>query len=54
MDDLPELMEAERQFLDRVKAGYLHLVKYQSMLENTVKMVVLSPLLHLAGLFLPT
>lgn len=53
VDDLPELMESERQLLDLVKASYLNLVKYQPMLENTVKMVVLSPLLHLAGLFLP-
>lgn len=53
VDDLPELMEFERQFLDRVKSSYLNLVKYPPMLENTVKMVVLSPLLHLAGFFLP-
>ncbi len=51
-DDLPELTAQEKQQLDRVKASYLNLDKYP-MLENTVKMVVLSPLLDLAGFYLP-
>lgn len=52
-DDLPELSEFEQQFLDQVKASYLNLLMYPPMLESTVKMVVLSPLLHLAGFYLP-
>lgn len=52
-DDLPELTEFEKQFLDKVKASYLNLLLYPPMLESTVKMVVLSPLLHLAGFYLP-
>lgn len=51
-DDLPEITEAEKQQLDRVKASYLNLVEYPPMLENTVKMVVLAPVLDLAGFFL--
>lgn len=51
-DDLPEITEMEKQKLDRVKASYLNLVEYPPMLENTVKMVVLAPVLDLAGFFL--
>ncbi len=52
-DDLPEVSAAEKQRLDQVKASYSHLLKYPPLLENTVKMVVLSPLLELAGFYLP-
>ena len=51
-DDLPEISGLEKQQLDRVKACYLNLVQY-SMLEEAVKMVVVSPLLNLAGFYLP-
>lgn len=51
-DDLPEVTDIEKQQLDRVKASYLNLIKYPPMLENTVKMVVLAPVLDLAGFFL--
>ncbi len=50
-DNLPEITDLEKQQLDRVKASYLNLVKY-SMLEEAVKMVVVSPLLNLAGFYL--
>ncbi len=53
IDELPEISEFEKQFLDQVKASYFNLVEYPPMLENTVKMVVLSPLLHFAGFYLP-
>lgn len=52
-DNLPEIRELEKQQLDRVKASYSNLLKYPPLLENTVKMVVLSPLLDLAGFYLP-
>jgi hypothetical protein len=52
-DDLPEITEEEKQRLDRVKASYSNLVAAPPLLENTVKMVVLSPLLDLAGFYLP-
>ncbi len=51
--DLLEISQAEKQRLDRVKASYSNLLNYPPLLENTVKMVVLSPLLDLAGFYLP-
>ncbi|WP_375494216.1 type I restriction endonuclease [uncultured Nostoc sp.] len=50
--DLPELSDLEKQSLKEVKAEYLHLSKYP-ILEPVVKMVVLSPLLRLAGFYQP-
>ena len=49
---MPEITDIEKQQLDRVKASYLNLIKYPPLLENTVKMVVLAPVLDLAGFFL--
>ena len=51
--ELPESSEQEKQQLDRIQASYLHLVSQTSMVEDVVKMVVLSPLLYLADFFLP-
>ncbi|MCL1474091.1 restriction endonuclease subunit R [Argonema antarcticum] len=51
-DNLPEITDFDKQFLDQVKASYFNLIKYPPMLETTVKMVVLSPLLQLAGFYL--
>ncbi|NER31834.1 MAG: restriction endonuclease subunit R [Symploca sp. SIO1C4] len=51
-DDLPKLNDWERQILDEVKSNYLHLSQYP-MLEAIVKMVVLSPLLRIAGFYRP-
>ncbi|MEH2181536.1 type I restriction enzyme HsdR N-terminal domain-containing protein [Nostoc sp.] len=50
--DLPELSDLEKQSLNEIKAEYLHLSKYP-ILEPVVKMVVLSPLLRLAGFYQP-
>jgi hypothetical protein len=49
---LPEISDCEKQRLDRVKESYLNLTM-RPMLEDLVKMVVLSPLLDLAGFYLP-
>ena len=51
-DNLPEITDSEKQRLDRVKASYRNLLKHPPLLENTVKMVVLSPLLDLADFYL--
>ena len=51
-EDLPGLSDVEKQTLDEVKASYLHLSDYP-LLEPLVKMVVLSPLLKLAGFYKP-
>ena len=50
--ELPPLTESEQQRLDRVKAIYANLAR-RSVLENTVKMAIVSPLLDLAGFYLP-
>ncbi|MCC5621456.1 type I restriction enzyme HsdR N-terminal domain-containing protein [Nostoc sp. CHAB 5715] len=50
--NLPELSDLEKESLNEVKAGYLHLSKYP-ILEPVVKMVVLSPLLRLGGFYQP-
>ena len=46
-EDLPEPTDAEKQWLDQVKADFLYLTEYPPH-EEIVKMVVLSPLLSLA------
>lgn len=48
----PALSGDERARLDRVKAAYANLER-RSLLENTVKLAIVAPLLDLAGLFLP-
>ncbi len=50
---LPELTNTEQDRCDRIKTSYTYLLRYPPLLENTVKMVVLSPLLDMAGFFLP-
>ncbi|MEM9816394.1 MAG: type I restriction endonuclease [Cyanobacteria bacterium P01_D01_bin.6] len=49
--DNPTLSQHEQQLLDRVKANFLALAEEPPLLENSVKMVVLSPLLDLAGFY---
>lgn len=51
-DNLSELRDLEKRSLDQVKADYLYLAEYP-MLESIVKMVVLSPLLAMAGFYRP-
>jgi hypothetical protein len=50
--DLPELTESERQNLDQIKRNFLYLNK-SPLAEVAVKMVVLSPLLSMAGFYQP-
>ena len=51
LDSFTPLREEEHHLLDRVKANFLELMEDPQMLENTVKMVVLAPLLDLAGFY---
>ena len=51
LDGLEALNEEEQHLLDRVKANFLELMDDPPMLENTVKMVILAPLLDLAGFY---
>lgn len=46
------LIDEEQKILDRVKKNFLWLIEDSPLLENTVKMVVISPLLDLAGFYL--
>jgi hypothetical protein len=49
--ELPVLTEAEIGRLDQVRQNYLYQVSDGILLEETIKMVVLSPLLELAGFY---
>lgn len=51
-DNLPKLNELEKQNIEEIKTEYQHLSRYP-ILEPVVKMVVLSPLLRLAGFYQP-
>ncbi|MBW4635015.1 MAG: restriction endonuclease subunit R [Iphinoe sp. HA4291-MV1] len=51
LDALPEITDLEKQYLDKVKFHFLRLVKRPPLLEEAVKLVVLSPLLSLAGFY---
>lgn len=50
LNELPEITDLQKQYLDRVKANYLSLVKRRPISEEMVKMVV-SPLLDLADFY---
>ncbi|MGB7441070.1 MAG: type I restriction enzyme HsdR N-terminal domain-containing protein [Coleofasciculaceae cyanobacterium] len=50
-EDNPPLSEVEQHWLDRVKTNFVELMEDPPMLENSVKMVVLAPLLDLAGFY---
>lgn len=51
--NLLPLTDTEKQSLERVTSNYFNLTKRRTMLEEAVKMVVLSPLLDLAGFYQP-
>ena len=51
LDGFATLSKEDRHLLDRVKANFLELMEDPPMLENTVKMLVLAPLLDLAGFY---
>ena len=52
-NDLPLLTEIEKQSLKRVQSNYFNLTRRRLISEEAVKMVVLSPLLDLAGFYQP-
>ncbi|RKZ40523.1 MAG: restriction endonuclease subunit R [Gammaproteobacteria bacterium] len=47
----PDLTDFEKPFLDRMKDDYFNLLEYPPLLEDTIKMAILGPLLHLAGFY---
>ncbi len=52
-NDFPSPTDAENLSLERIKSNYFNLTKRRPMSEEAVKMVVLSPLLDLAGFYQP-
>ncbi|MEM9924558.1 MAG: type I restriction endonuclease [Cyanobacteria bacterium P01_D01_bin.50] len=50
-NNLPPLTDIEKQSLKRVKSNYFNLNRRRVISEEAVKMVVLSPLLDLAGFY---
>lgn len=50
-EKLPEITDLEKQNLDKIKVNFLRLVKLPPLSEETVKLVVVSPLLNLAGFY---
>lgn len=51
MDELPPLSELEQARLDQVRRNYLYQISDGILLEETIKIIVLSPLLELAGFY---
>jgi Type I restriction enzyme R protein N terminus (HSDR_N) len=51
-ENLPKITDAEKQRLDEIKANFLYLSKYP-MSEEVVKLVMISPLLAMAGFYSP-
>lgn len=51
-ENLPELTDLEKQLLDRVQEGYFNLIDYPPLLENVVKLTIVSPILFLEGFYL--
>lgn len=50
-DEIPELSVEERQLLDRVQQDYFEQVQAGQISEGLIKLMVVSPLLQLAGFY---
>lgn len=50
-EKLPEITDTEKQMLDRVQEGYFNLLDYPPLLENVIKLAIVSPILFIAGFF---
>ena len=50
---LPEVTESETRLLDQIKEGYFNLIDDPPLLEKTIQIAVVGPLLFLAGFYLP-
>ncbi|NET48191.1 MAG: restriction endonuclease subunit R, partial [Merismopedia sp. SIO2A8] len=49
---LPEITVADQQLLDKVRLGFLNLLNYPPMLEDSVRMAVLDPILFIGNFYL--
>jgi hypothetical protein len=52
-DNLPSVTESEKNTLDRIRQRYLYHRNQASPLEETVKLLIVSPLFELAGFYDP-
>ncbi|MEG4056830.1 restriction endonuclease subunit R [Microcoleus sp. Pol7_B2] len=50
-ENLPEVTDSEKQLLDRVQDIYFNLVDNPPVLDNAVKLTIISPILFIAGLY---
>ncbi len=50
---LSDLSAQEKLQLDQIKTGYFNQIQDPPLLEQTIQMIVVAPLLFLAGLYLP-
>jgi hypothetical protein len=50
-ENLPEVTDSEKQLLDRVQDIYFNFVDNPPVLENAVKLTIISPILFIAGLY---
>ena len=48
---MPEVTDSEKQLLDRIQNIYYNLVDTPPVLENAVKLTIVSPILFIAGLY---
>jgi hypothetical protein len=51
--DRQDLSDSERQFLDKIRDGFVNLRSHPPLLEKAVQIAVLGPLLFLANCYLP-
>jgi hypothetical protein len=51
-DNLPEITDNQKQFLDKVRTGFLNLILDPPLLEKTIQITILGPLLFIAEFFL--
>jgi len=50
-DNLPEISDADKAFLDRVRSRYFYQLDEGTLLEGGVKMMIVAPLLDIAGFY---
>jgi hypothetical protein len=51
-EELPEITEFQKRQLDQIKAGYFNLLEYPPMLEKTISLSIVSPLLFTGEFYL--
>lgn len=51
-EHLPEVTDVEKQFLDKVQAGFWNLITHPPLIEKAVQIAILGPILFLADFYL--